>query len=121
MGLTDRGSVAVEFMLLIPVILLVIVAIIETAGVAQLHVRAAHAAREGARAAATVSDLDLVRDTTSRALGPHAASARITVERTWVVGGPAIVRVEVPHRFLARILGGFEVLIRGEATMRVER
>ncbi len=121
MGLIERGSVAVEFVLLIPVVLLVMVAIIETAGAARLHVQVTHAAREGARAAATVSDRDTVIHTTQRALGPFAGSARISMERSWVVGGPAVVRVEMPHRVLSRIFGGFEVTLRGEATMRVER
>ena len=120
MGLIDRGSSSVEFVLILPVIVLLVVAIIETASAAQLHVQVTHAAREGARAAATVSDRDVVIETASRALGSHAVLARITVERTWIVGGPAVVRIEVPHRLFSRILGGVEVVLRGEATMRVE-
>lgn len=121
MGLNDRGSVSVEFVLIIPVVLLLIVAIIEIAGLARLHVQATHAAREGARAAATISDPDVVIETVNRALGESAARARVTVERTWMVGGPAIVRVEVPHRVMSRLFGGFDVLLRGTSTMRVER
>ena len=120
MGLIDRGSSSVEFALILPAVVLLVVAIIETASAAQLHVQVTHAAREGARAAATIADPDTVIETTARALGAHAASARITVERTWIVGSPAVVRIEVPHRVFSRILGGFELVLRGEATMRVE-
>lgn len=119
--MTDRGSATVEFALVIPAILLLLVVVIEAGGLVRSHLLALHAAREGARAAATTTDLDAVVATTRRALGRDGADARISIDREWVVGGSASVRVEVPAVLFSSVGAGLPIRIRAGATMQVER
>lgn len=111
-----------EFVLVLPLIVLVLVACLEMAGLARARVVVVAAAREGARVAATHPDPADAATAVRDALGePMGARARISVSRPHVVGRPATVEVAVRHSLAAPVLEGLSVTLSGRATMRVER
>lgn len=111
-----------EFVLVLPLILLVLVACLEVAALARARVTVVAAAREGARVAATNPDpadaARAVRDALGERIGP---AARISVARPHVVGRPATVEVAVRQVLSAPFLDSFSVTLTGRSTMRVER
>ncbi|MGH8875041.1 MAG: TadE/TadG family type IV pilus assembly protein [Acidimicrobiia bacterium] len=120
--MTERGSAVVEFALVLPVVLLVLVAVSEVVVVARTQIELQAAAREGARVAATTPDPGRAVEATSVALGePLAATARVTVTRSSVVGGRAVVEVSVRHHLARAVLGGIPLTLTSRAVMRVER
>ena len=115
-----NGSAAVEFALVLPLVLLVLLAVTQVAVVARTQLEVANAAREGARRAATAPDPAVAVTAARRALPPELSDqARVQVRRPHVVGRQAEVTVIVPVRLMA--LGGLTVRIRSKAVMRVER
>ena len=116
-----RGSATVEFALVLPLLLLVVLAIVEVAVVARQQLEIVHAAREGARTAATTPDPAEAVAAVRRQLGPETAPARVSVIRPHVVGRAAVVSVAMPHRVATPVFGGFTVTLRATARMRVER
>ena len=117
----STGSAAVEFALIVPVVLLVILAVAEIAVVGRVQLELVNAAREGAREAATSPDPALALDAVRSVLGDTADDARITISRAHVVGGEAKVEVVLPHRLAPALFGGAVVELRGRAAMRVEQ
>jgi Flp pilus assembly protein TadG len=75
----ERGSATIEFALVVPMVLLVLLAAVEVAVVARAQLEVVHAAREGAREAAASPDPAQAVAAVRAALGPAAASARISV------------------------------------------
>jgi len=115
-----NGSAAVEFALVLPLVLLVLLAVTQVAVVARTQLEVASAAREGARRAATSPDPSDAVAVARRALPPELVDrARVQVRRPQVVGRQAEVTVVVPMRLTA--LGGLTVELRSKAVMRVER
>jgi Flp pilus assembly protein TadG len=115
-----NGSAAVEFALVLPLVLLVLLAVTQIAVVARTQLEVANAAREGARRAATAPDPASAIDAARNALDPEVADrARIQVVRPRVVGRQTQVTVVLPVRLAA--LGGITVEVRSRAVMRVER
>jgi Flp pilus assembly protein TadG len=112
----------VEFVLVLPLIVLVLVACLEVAALARARVVVVAAAREGARVAATHPDpadaVEAVRTALGETLGD---AARVSVSRPHVVGRPAIVEVAVRQPLTAPLLDTFTVTLTGRSTMRVER
>lgn len=119
--LSSRGSATVEFVLVVPLILLVVVACLEVAVLARTRLVVVAAAREGARVAATQPDPAAAARAVRGALGELGDSARITVTRPHVVGRPATVQVEVRQALRTPLLEHLSVPLGGRATMRVER
>lgn len=118
----DRGSAAVEFAVVVPLVLVVLLASVELVSVARLQLEVTHAAREGARRAATDVDPARAVDAVRAALPDAvAADARVSVVRPHRVGGQAEVSVLLPHRFASALFGGLAVELRGRAVMRVEQ
>jgi Flp pilus assembly protein TadG len=112
----------VEFALVLPVVMLVLLAVVEVTMVARTQYEIVHAAREGARVAATVPDASRAVEAVKTALGSEAGSlVRVTVERPATVGSLAAVTVVLPYRLAAVILGGLHVDLRARSVMRVER
>jgi len=112
----------VEFALVLPLVLLVLLASVEVVVIARTQLEVGHAAREGARQAATAPDVERAVSAARGSLPASVAStARVTVERQQHVGGTARVTVSVRHPIVAPFLGGFEVTLRSSAVMRVER
>ncbi len=118
----EDGSSVVEFAIVLPLVFLMLVASLELVAVTRVQLQATHAAREGARQAATSPDpADAVQAVRS-ALPPNlAASARVTVARPHVVGEQARVDIRISYRFAAFAFGGLELDIGAHAVMRVER
>jgi Flp pilus assembly protein TadG len=112
----------VEFALVLPAVVLVLLAAVEVTMAARAQYELMVAAREGARTAATVPDPAQAVETVKAALTPEtAARVRVTVERPAVVGRLASVTVVLPYRAAAVLLGGFQVDLKATSVMRVER
>lgn len=119
--MSDRGSAVVEFALVIPLVLALVLGLVEVALVARAQLEVVNSAREGAREAAASPDpADAVRGARA-ALGGSGASARISVRRPDVVGERAEVSVMLPYRVAAPFFGGVAVEIAARSSMRVER
>ena len=111
-----------EFALVLPLVLVVLLAVVEVAVAARTQLEVSHAAREGAREAAASPDIERAVAAVRRTLSPEAAGrARVAVSREHRVGGAAEVVVRLRHRVAAPLFGGFDVTLVGRAVMRVER
>ena len=119
--MSERGSAVVEFALVVPLVLGLLFGVVEVALVARSQLVVINAAREGAReAAATPNPAAAVR--AARAvLGDGGAVSRVSVRHPGVVGQPARVRVVMPYRIAAPLLGGLRIELSASASMRVER
>jgi len=118
---SERGSAVVEFALVVPLVLTLVLGLVEVALVARTQLEVVNAAREGVREAAASPDpADAVRAARA-ALGSSGGSARVSVRRPDVVGERAEVRVTLPHRIAAPLFGGVAVEITARSAMRVER
>jgi Flp pilus assembly protein TadG len=119
--MTSRGSAVVEFALVLPLILALVLGVVEVALVARGQLMVINAAREGAREAAATTDPAAAVAAVRRALGNAGSSARVSVRRPHVVGEPARVDVVLRYRVAAPLFGGVPVDLSASATMRVER
>jgi len=118
----DRGSVAIEFALVLPLVLVVVLAVVEVVTVARVQLEVTHAAREGARQAATHPDVERAIAAVRRSLSDDLAGrARVAVERDAHVGGAARVTVRFRHQIVGSLFGGIPVGLESTAVMRVER
>ncbi len=119
--MSERGSAVIEFALVVPLVLALVLGVVEIALVARTQLEVVNAAREGARQAAASPDpADAVRAVRS-SLGAAGTSARVTVRRPDAIGRLAEVRVSLPYRVAAPLFGGARVDISARAVMRVER
>jgi len=117
----ERGSAVVEFALVVPLVLVLVLGLVEVALVARTQMEVINAAREGARQAAVSPDpSDAVRAVRA-SLGDVGASARVSVRRPDVVGRLAEVEVSLPYRVAAPLFGGARVDVTARVAMRVER
>jgi len=111
----------VEFALVVPLVLALVLGVVEVALVARNQMEVVNAAREGAREAAASPDpSDAVRAARA-SLGEAGSHAQVSVRRPDVVGRLAEVRVTLPYRVAAPLFGGVRVEITAKAVMRVER
>jgi Flp pilus assembly protein TadG len=117
----QRGSAAVEFALVVPLVLALLFGVVEVALVARSQLVVISAAREGAREAAASPDPTAAVRAARQVLGDRGVTARVSVRRPAIVGQVARVRVTLPYRIAAPLFGGFSVLLSGTASMRVER
>ncbi|WP_222193070.1 TadE/TadG family type IV pilus assembly protein [Modestobacter italicus] len=121
--LGERGAAAVEFALVVPVLLLLLVGIMEFSKAFNTQATLSAAAREGARTVATagtaVSALSIVQSAAGTLGIPTSA---ISITPLTCVGAPAgtTVTVTVTHRqtFLGGVLGSSGVTLTGRAAMR---
>jgi hypothetical protein len=111
----------VEFVLVLPAILLVLLAMVEVAVVARTQLEVVNAAREGAREAATSPDPAKAVSAVQRALGASGERARVEVIRSHVVGEAASVVVRFPLTLAAPLFGGVTIELRARSVMRVEQ
>ena len=118
--MNERGSAVVEFALVVPLVLALLLAVVEVAVIGRAQLELIGAAREGAREAAANPDPAAAVRAVQGALG-NGAEAVVSVRRPHVVGGRAVVSVRLPHRVATPLLGGFAVELSARATMRVER
>jgi len=118
----ERGSVTIEFFLVIPLVILVLVGGLQVVSVARARIELLGAVRDGARVAATSPDPAKAVDAVQAALAPTVRDrVRISVSRPGVVGAPARVTATLRHRFGAPFPDDFGVDVSASATMLVER
>lgn len=117
----ERGSAVVEFALVLPLVLVLLLGIVEVAVVARSEIQLIHAAREGAREAAASPDTRRAVAAVRSALGEAGRAARVSVRRPTQVGEKATVSVSLKHTIAAPLFGGFSLDLRAQSTMRVER
>ncbi len=104
----EQGQATVEFALIMPVLLLMVIGIIEIGRGWNVHQVLTDAAREGARTAVvangnyTTSTVDsTVRNALVRAaLNGYGPNTLVTLTGWRVVNGSATVRVQYPYRFM---------------------
>jgi Flp pilus assembly protein TadG len=120
----ERGSAAVEFALLLPILLLVLLAFVQVGALARDQLVLTQASRAGAREAAVNGSVDAVQEAVSSAAAGLAAE-RVTIAVVWggARGTPVTVSLtyEVP---VASPLAGWllpqAISLRSSATMRQE-
>jgi Flp pilus assembly protein TadG len=122
--LRERGSAAVEFALLLPILLLLLLAFVQVGVIARDSLVLTQASRAGAREAAVQASRGAVDEAV------HAAAVgldpdRISVVATWSGARGAPVTVDVAYEApVASLLAGWllppSVSLRASATMRQE-
>lgn len=118
---SDRGSAVVEFALVLPLVLVVLLGIVEVAVIARSEIQLIHAAREGAREAAASPDTRRSSAAVRTALGAQGRRAKVSVTRPTQIGEKATVRVSLRHTVAAPFFGGFSLDLQAQSSMRVER
>lgn len=119
---SDRGSVTVEFFLVVPLLIVVLAAGIQVISVARTRIELLVAAREGARVAATNPDPAQAVSATRAALPPGMRDrVRISVSRPSVVGRPSRVVLRFRHRLPVPLIDDLSFDISATASMLVER
>jgi len=120
----ERGSAAVEFALLLPIMLLLLLALVQVGVIARDSLVLTQASRAGAREAAVQGSSDAVEDAV-RTAAVGLDPARLNVVATWSGARGAPVTVEVTYDApIASLLAGWlfpeSVSLRASATMRQE-
>ncbi len=111
-----------EFFLVLPMVVLVLVAGMQVIGVARARIELVGAVREGARVAATTPDPAKAVQAVQSALPPTVRDrVRISVSRPSVVGAPARVSARLRHLLGIPFPGNFGVDLTASAVMLVER
>ncbi|MGH8949918.1 MAG: TadE/TadG family type IV pilus assembly protein [Acidimicrobiia bacterium] len=112
----------VEFFLVLPIVILVVVASIQLIGVARTRIELQAAVRDGARVAATTPDPAKAVEAVLASLSPAMRDgARVSVERPSRVGAPANVSVTMRYALGRPFPSGVGVELSARATMRTER
>ena len=115
----ERGQASVELALVLPVLILFLLGLVQTALVARDQVLLQDAARAAAREASVGADPSRVRDAARRSL----AGVTIDVQRQGGVGDPVVVVARYHDRTDVPFVGGLfpDVDLTARATMRAER
>jgi Flp pilus assembly protein TadG len=109
---SQRGTAAVEFALVLPLVLVVALALVQTGLLVRDRLLVEAAARAGARAAAVQEDAEAIRSAALAAAPSLEGSAvSLTVTRTGVRGEP----VTVSLRYLASVRVPFVDWLFGDA------
>jgi Flp pilus assembly protein TadG len=118
----ERGSVTIEFFLVIPLLIVVLAAGVQVISVARARVELVGAVREGARVAATTPDPSRAVEAVRAAMSPAERDrVRISVSRPAVVGRPARVTATMRHDLNIPFLSDLGVDLSASASMLVER
>ena len=120
----ERGSAAVEFALLMPILLLLLLALVQVGIIARDSLVLTQASRAGAREAAVQGTEDAV-DAAVRAAAVGLDPDRLSVVATWGGARGAPVTVDVAYEApIASLLAGWllpaSVSLSASATMRQE-
>jgi Flp pilus assembly protein TadG len=120
---SEEGSAAIEFALVLPLVLTAALAMVQVGLIARDAVVVAHAAREGAREAAVTTDDTRVRNAVIDRGSLAAHTTTVEVDRTGTGGEAVTVRVDHRVPLLVPFLGWLlpdDVAVRASATMRQE-
>lgn len=111
-----------EFFLVLPLVILVVVASLQLINVARARIELQGAVRDGARVAATTPDPSRAVEAVLASLAPAMRdSARVSVERPARVGAFATVTVSMRHSLGPPFPRSLGVQLSATATMRTER
>lgn len=117
----ETGAAAVEFALIVPVLLLLLLGIVEFGRVFNAQISLSAAAREGARAAALGVDVDAVKQLTSDAapsLNPPIDGDQVSVDPDTCVPGVNVeVIIEYPFDLVTGIVAP-DIVLTGRGVMR---
>ena len=118
-GSASAGQATVELALVLPVLVLFLLALVQTALVARDAVLVQDAARAAVREAAVGASSGRVRDAARRTLD----GVEVDVHRSGGVGEPVEVRVHYRDHTDLPLIGPLfpDVTLRARATMRAER
>lgn len=116
---SDSGQATVEFALVLPLVIFLILAVLQTALVVRDYVATVHAAREAARAASVERDPSAATRAARRVL----RDASVSVGSRPAVGGPVSVTVHYTSRTRLPMVGELfpDPDLSATASMRVER
>jgi len=118
----ERGSITIEFFLVIPLLIVVLAAGVQVISVARTRIELLGAVREGARVAATTPDPAKAVEAVRMAMAPEVRDrVRISVSRPGVVGRPAKVTATMRHVVRLLWVEDLGVDLTASATMLVER
>jgi Flp pilus assembly protein TadG len=120
----QRGSAAVEFALVLPVVLLLLLALVQVAVLARNQLMLTQASRAGAREAAVDPSVAAIEDAVRKAaVGLDGDRLRVEIVRVGARGSPVTVSLTY-EATIASVLAGWlfpeSVLLSGSATMRQE-
>ncbi len=121
-----RGQTLVEFALVIPWLILLVVGVMEFGLILNQYMVVAEAAREGARSAALGGDDATVTGVVKGAVpspGMDSNQIKVTVvPATRTRGNSVTVTVTYPLKTITKMMSGFftQGTVQGSATMRVE-
>jgi Flp pilus assembly protein TadG len=125
----DRGQAIVEFALVVPLVLVVILGVVLVAEIGVARLALEHAAAEAARTGSLTNDDDMVRSTAAAAVTPLDASlVKVIIEPTQNEGArssaPRGSLLRVRLRYAIPVPLGFvglpRLLIEGAAARRIE-
>lgn len=121
----DRGQTLVEFALILPVLLLLVIGMMDFGLIINQHMIMAEAAREGARSAAlggSNSTVTTVVRTAASQINTNQLTVTIVPADTRIRGDSVTVRVTNPARITQLVRPFFPdgFVVQGSATMRVE-
>jgi Flp pilus assembly protein TadG len=122
--LGERGAAAVEFALVVPVLLVLLMGIVEFSKAFNAQATLSAAAREAARTMALANDPSQARAIAQTAAGPLGSAAAITIApTTCAADGSSTVTVTITYRqtFASGLLGQSGVDLVGKAAMRCAR
>jgi Flp pilus assembly protein TadG len=119
----ERGQSTVELALVLPVVLVLALVLVQVGLVVRDQVRVTHAAREGSRAAAVDPDPAAARRAVERGAGFAPDQVDVTSRGRAGVGSAVTVEVRSVSRTELPLIGPLlpDLVLHGEATMRVER
>jgi hypothetical protein len=114
-----RGQASVELALVLPVLVMLLLALVQTAVVARDELLVQDAARAAVREASVGASENRVRDAARRAL----PGVTVEVDRSGGVGNPVTVLARYHDRTRVPLIGPLfpDVVLHGRATMRAER
>lgn len=123
--LGERGAAAVEFALVVPLLLMLLVGIVEFSKAFNAQATLSAAAREAARTMTLANDVTQARtaaQTAAGVLGLSSSSVSIT-PATCAADGSTTVKVTITYHqtFVAGLLGSAGVDLTGTAAMRCAR
>ena len=120
----ERGSAAVEFALLLPILLLVLLALVQVGALARDQLVLTQASRAGAREASVNGSVDAVQEVVrSAAAGLDAERVEIDVLWSGARGTPVTVSLTYEVPVVSPLAGWLlpqTVSLRSSATMRQE-
>jgi len=117
----DRGAAAVEFALVLPVLIILLLGLVEFSRVFNVQISLSNAAREGARTMAIENDAGVARDSAVSAapsINPAVSAGQITVDPApCAEGDTVIVTIDYSVDLLTGFFGA-EIPLTGRGVMR---